>query len=211
MSVSLLLVTGSEGYARHVRASLPGNVEIHRSEDPARTASADAAGHDLVVVHSGSLGAQIDGVLERLSSSRVPVAVAADAPDLDHMLSLSRHDIRAYFNSWMADVHYRQMVDLVAGGITWFSPPMMNGALELARRARAQQDATGPPPCEVVLDKLTRREREIAADVASGLSNQEIAHVRHITERTVKSHLTRIFRKLRTRNRHALAVKLQGS
>jgi DNA-binding NarL/FixJ family response regulator len=96
---------------------------------------------------------------------------------------------------------------MLCQGLTWFSPPMMADALELARQTldqdqRVRHDA---------LEPLTSRERQIAADVASGKSNREIAEVRHITERTVKAHLTRIFRKLGTRNRHALAMKLRGS
>ena len=48
----------------------------------------------------------------------------------------------------------------------------------------------------LAMQKLTTREREIACDVASGKTNQEIATTRHIAERTVKSHLTHIFKKL---------------
>ncbi|MHC5112432.1 MAG: response regulator transcription factor, partial [Planctomycetota bacterium] len=64
---------------------------------------------------------------------------------------------------------------------------------------------------ESVLEKLTTREREIARDVASGKTNQEIATTRHIAERTVKSHLTHIFKKLGTRNRQALTLRLTGA
>jgi DNA-binding NarL/FixJ family response regulator len=83
---------------------------------------------------------------------------------------------------------------------------MMADALELARQPLDQDHNVR----EDALEPLTNRERQIAVDVASGMSNREIAEVRHITERAVKSHLTRIFRKLGTRNRHALAMKLRG-
>ena len=141
------------------------------------------------------------------SSPESGQSVASDVPDLHHMLDLSRYGIRAYFNSYMADVHYRQMVELLSQGLTWFLPPMMEGALELARQTLEQ----GSQLRQEALVDLTNREREIAMDVASGMSNREIAEGRHITERTVKAHLTRIFRKLGTRNRHALAMKLRGS
>ena len=59
--------------------------------------------------------------------------------------------------------------------------------------------ATGP---------LTRREREIADLVATGLTNQEIATRLFVSRRTVESHLSHIFPKLNVHTRSALAHRL---
>lgn len=48
---------------------------------------------------------------------------------------------------------------------------------------------------------LTRREIEILRFIAKGLSNQEIAARAHISEGTVRTHLTNIFGKLEVSNR----------
>jgi len=56
------------------------------------------------------------------------------------------------------------------------------------------------------LTGLTRRERELVALVAAGASNKEIAERLSIAERTVKAHLTSIFRKLGVSSRLHLAV-----
>jgi DNA-binding NarL/FixJ family response regulator len=53
---------------------------------------------------------------------------------------------------------------------------------------------------------LSRREAEIARLVAEGLSNKEIADRLSVSEKTVKSHLVSIFRKLRIRHRLELAL-----
>ncbi|TVT17365.1 response regulator transcription factor [Amycolatopsis rhizosphaerae] len=50
---------------------------------------------------------------------------------------------------------------------------------------------------------LTRRETEVLALVADGLSNQAIGHRLHLTEATVKSHLSRIYTKLGVDSRTA--------
>ncbi|MFD4034467.1 response regulator [Streptomyces sp. NPDC058637] len=50
---------------------------------------------------------------------------------------------------------------------------------------------------------LTRRESEVLALVAEGLSNQAIGARLHLTEGTVKSHLTRIYAKLGVDSRTA--------
>ena len=57
---------------------------------------------------------------------------------------------------------------------------------------------------------LTPREREIALWIASGDRNKEIANRLEITERTVKAHLTSIFRKLGLTDRLRLALFILG-
>jgi DNA-binding CsgD family transcriptional regulator len=53
---------------------------------------------------------------------------------------------------------------------------------------------------------LSEREREVAALVAAGRTNGEIAAALHLSEKTVANHLTRIFEKLGISSRAALAA-----
>lgn len=57
-----------------------------------------------------------------------------------------------------------------------------------------------------LLTNLTRREYEIAMLIGKGESNKRIARQLDITERTVKAHLTEIFRKLDVSDRLKLAL-----
>ncbi len=56
--------------------------------------------------------------------------------------------------------------------------------------------------------ELSRREREIAALVATGASNKQIARRLAISEKTVKNTLTNVFAKTNTSCRTELAVQL---
>ena len=58
---------------------------------------------------------------------------------------------------------------------------------------------------------MTRREREVLASVAEGISNRDIARKLTISEKTVKTHLTRIFTKLDVKNRVGATVVFCGS
>jgi DNA-binding CsgD family transcriptional regulator len=53
-----------------------------------------------------------------------------------------------------------------------------------------------PPAAGRTSDPLTRREREVAALVARGLTNRQIASELHLSERTVENHVSKILRKL---------------
>ena len=53
---------------------------------------------------------------------------------------------------------------------------------------------------------LTRREEEVAALVAQGLSNRQIAQELHLSERTVENHVSKILRKLRLTSRAQVAA-----
>ena len=63
---------------------------------------------------------------------------------------------------------------------------------------------------EVSFDDLTKRERQVAQSVSSGLSNREIAERLNISERTVKARLTTVFQKLGVRDRVQLALLMRG-
>jgi DNA-binding NarL/FixJ family response regulator len=59
-------------------------------------------------------------------------------------------------------------------------------------------------PDKFNFEELTLREQEIAKLIANGLRNKEIADQLNISEVTVKSHLTNIYRKLEVSNRTSM-------
>jgi DNA-binding NarL/FixJ family response regulator len=74
----------------------------------------------------------------------------------------------------------------------------------------AAAPATGAVTAAVTGAALTRREREIAVLVASGLSNREIASRLFISKRTVDAHVEHIFAKLEISSRVKLALWLHS-
>jgi DNA-binding NarL/FixJ family response regulator len=56
------------------------------------------------------------------------------------------------------------------------------------------------------LETLTGREREVLIEVGQGRSNAEIASALHLTEATVKSHVSHLFTKLDAVNRVQIAI-----
>jgi DNA-binding NarL/FixJ family response regulator len=56
------------------------------------------------------------------------------------------------------------------------------------------------------LDSLTNREREVLAELAKGRSNREIARTLHVSEKTVKAHVSSVLAKLGVQDRTQAAL-----
>lgn len=86
-------------------------------------------------------------------------------------------------------------IHMVAAGDMLLAPTVTRRVVEqyVARRPVAGESS--------LLVELTEREREVLAEIASGLSNGEIAMRLHVSEGTVKTHVSRILFKLGLRDR----------
>lgn len=69
----------------------------------------------------------------------------------------------------------------------------------------AAADAPAPQPAKSSLDQLTATERKVAAEVADGRTNSEVAAALFMSPHTVDTHLRHIFRKLGLRRRSEIA------
>jgi DNA-binding NarL/FixJ family response regulator len=70
------------------------------------------------------------------------------------------------------------------------------------RRAASVAQAPGRlAPTPDYIEPLTEREREIVDALVAGLDNREIGEKLHLSEKTVKNNLTRIYEKLKVKNR----------
>ena len=82
------------------------------------------------------------------------------------------------------------------------TPPRVSSARlgrRVTRRTRPRERGTG-------LAALSPREREVADQVASGKTNRTVAETLFLSEKTVETHLARIYDKLGVRSRTALAT-----
>jgi len=97
----------------------------------------------------------------------------------------------------LKDVEPAELVDairVVAAGNSLFGPA--------ATERLMARFAHEPEPAAVrSLEELTDREREILRLLATGLSNAELAEQLHLSETTVKTHVSAVLRKLHVRDR----------
>ncbi len=83
-------------------------------------------------------------------------------------------------------------------GYSYIHPSMADESAENLIKMEA-----GPDPEK---DKLTRREIEVIALIAEGLNNKEIADLLYISEKTVKNHVSNLFKKINVSDRTQAAI-----
>jgi DNA-binding NarL/FixJ family response regulator len=94
-------------------------------------------------------------------------------------------------------------VRLAAGGSSMLSPTVTRRVID---RFTAEDRAGHRREALARLSVLTERERQVVIEIGLGHANSEIAAHLHLSEATVKSHITRLFEKLSVTNRVQLAI-----
>lgn len=180
---------------RHLDIAFECRSELQApSEDPEQLYLLHISGMDLECY---------EWLLKHVSGKPIRVGVCSDLPNIHEMLECVRLGAKAYCNSHMASLHYHQMLQLVENGQSWFPPQMLDETFRLA------QQAASPSRSQEQLKILTAREKDIALAVGEGKSNRQIADLFDISEPTVKSHLTNIFKKLELKDRVGLVLYLK--
>jgi DNA-binding NarL/FixJ family response regulator len=96
-----------------------------------------------------------------------------------------------------------QAVRLAAAGDSMLSPPVTRRVIDRFTREDRSRHR------RVALDRLaalTGREQEVLVEIGLGHPNADIARRLHLSEATVKSHVTHLFEKLAVSNRVQLAI-----
>ena len=133
------------------------------------------------------------------------LAAASNPKDEDAIAALGA-GCAGYCHAFAGPDTLLQVAQVVEAGHVWIGPSLMNRLIQGANRAADIAKPTHAGWSAL----LTPREIEIAKLAAKGESNQQIADVCGISERTVKAHLSAIFEKLQISDRLQLALKVHG-
>lgn len=110
---------------------------------------------------------------------------------------------RGYLDALSHPDSIKLAVKSVASGALWIPDPFMSQLVQ-SISAKLPQRKTPDLSC------LSPKEIEVAKLISTGTANKQIAEQLHVTERTIKSHLTQIYNKLNIRDRMQLMLYMQG-
>jgi len=130
--------------------------------------------------------------------------VLRSIPDLEEGELLLSHDIGGYGNANMSDDVFLQAIEALKSGNVWLYPDLMAHIIKKLNNMNSKSEMPE------WFNSLTDREKEVALLIANGETNQMIADDLHISQNTVKLHISAIFRKLNIKNRVALAILFKG-
>jgi DNA-binding NarL/FixJ family response regulator len=153
---------------------------------------------------TGSAEPQIIWDFKRASTTTRYVVISSNG-SFDQVLHYIAEGFHGFISKLQRDDEIIEAIqEVLAGrlaiprGLTPFGSAVEGyGAREApSRRTGSQQDPFG----------LTRRQKDVLALLADGLSNREIAQALHIAEPTAKIHVSALMRTLNVRNRTEAAV-----
>ncbi len=150
------------------------------------------------------LGAQASDLLFDLLATfksfrpRLRVIVIGLSMDFDHIQQVIGAGAKGYLAETATEKDILMAIEVVEDGSVWAPRKVLSRLLEGASAAPARNHAQPP--------KFTPREREVMELLVAGRSNREIARSLLIEERTVKSHVGKLLRKVGAPNRIALSV-----
>jgi len=147
----------------------------------------------------------ISSLQSKSSTTRVMLLLTAPVPD-EELISSIKSGSRGYVSMSDAPAVIAKAAQAVVTGEIWAERRILAKALSrpMLLPETLHSHVPGLPP-------LTNREMEMLTLVLQGATNREIAENSSISERTVKTHLYRIYKKLKVKSRTKAIALLSHS
>lgn len=133
--------------------------------------------------------------------------VLEDIPSELHGVELLKSGILGYGNTYLDPSVLQEAIKVIQIGEIWVSKRLVQW---LANNCNPLEPYPAQNGKEIQLNSLTASEVKILTQLLDGDSNKVIAKKLNISERTVKAHLTSIFRKTGVKDRLHLVLSVSG-
>lgn len=138
-------------------------------------------------------------VLKEIRSKKIDVKVLILTvhDSIEYLLKAVELEVDGYIMKDSESAELKKAINVIMSGESYIQPkliPALNNRL-VARDIDKDK-----------IDSLTSRELEVLIQVANGMFNKEIANSLNISERTVKNHISNIFKKIGVFDRTQAAV-----
>ncbi len=184
-----------------------------------------AAEHDVGQIHELSENARADVVildtallddnrqlLEQIEAHPAHILLTGTRWPDDKQVDALLHAASGYYDLSEPEIMLHKAIQHILQGDIWVNRRLVPKVIRSLIASRRSDD---PPAVQrhaaELLQSLSNRELDVAHMISIGESNKQIANALNISERTVKAHLTSIFKKLNVPDRLHLAILLKES
>jgi DNA-binding NarL/FixJ family response regulator len=143
---------------------------------------------------------------QTLSKQQAKVIVMSKIPNVDELKQALQNGARGYIHALSNTDVLKKVESSIIQGARWLPGSLFNELMTSLMEEKHEKHTN------IDLSKyLTPKEIEITRLITLGQNNKSIAEKLRITERTVKAHLTSIFKKMSVRDRLELSHKAKNS
>lgn len=138
-------------------------------------------------------------VLNEIKSKKlnIKVLILTVHNEIEYLIKAVDIGVDGYILKDSESAELKKAIQLLVEGETYISPKLIPALNSRLMSRDADKDK---------IETLTDREREVLVQVATGRLNKEIANSLSISERTVKNHISNIFKKIDVADRTQAAV-----
>ncbi len=130
----------------------------------------------------------------------------------ENQINALLHAASGYFDQTEPAQLLSKAIKNILQGDIWVQRQLIPKVIQAIHSNRHASENTINSTTITAIEKfLSNRELDVAKKISSGESNKQIAHELNISERTVKAHLTSIFKKLNVSDRLHLAILMKES
>ncbi|MDQ0862072.1 response regulator transcription factor [Bacillus sp. V2I10] len=140
-------------------------------------------------------GVEVTGILKK-KYPQLKILVLTMHSHEEYFMSAIREGADGYLLKDAPSDHVIEAIRTVAGGESVIHPSMTRKLIAFHQQKQTEQEDT----------TLTEREKEVLFCLVEGLSNKEIAERLYISDKTVKIHVSKIFKKLNVKSRSQVVI-----
>lgn len=138
-------------------------------------------------------------VLTEIRKRKIPVKVLMLTVhnEVDYLIKSVDIGVEGYMVKDSGSVELKKAINIIMSGEKYIQPSLVPALNKRLVTRDSDKDK---------IELLTKREMEVLIHVANGMFNKEIADSLNISERTVKNHISNIFKKIDVNDRTQAAV-----
>lgn len=187
--------------------ALIGKHSLHRI-----TNTSNELNTDIILIDAKKIDEDVE-LLNIFTRKNTPFLVIGSNWSEQNQIGILTRGASGYCDESDVSVFLNRAIDSILSGDIWIRRALVPKVIAaLSRHQESKSLAITTESSEILLkqiESLSTRENEVANMIRQGENNKRIALALNISERTVKAHLSSIFRKLEVDDRLRLAIRLK--